>query len=63
MDSEYRYDEQSSPAKNIATALFAIANELNKQSENQSQQSLSLNNMLKKELSEIAKRIASFMKQ
>lgn len=57
MDSEYKYDEQSSPAKNIATALFAIANELNRQSENQSQQSLGLNNMLKKELSGISDKI------
>lgn len=54
---EYKYDEQASVAKNIATALFAIANELNRQSENQSQQSLGLNNMLKKELSGISDKI------
>lgn len=57
MDSEYKYDEQSTPAKNIAMALFAIANELSRQSENQAQQALSLNTTLKKELPEISNKI------
>ena len=57
MNTEYNYEEQLPADKNIALALFAIANELSKLSENKSEQSLDLKNTLKKELSEIANKI------
>ena len=56
-NKEYQYDGNISVAKNIAIALFAIANEMSNLVNNSSDQSKEIYELLKKELDEISNRI------
>jgi hypothetical protein len=56
-NKEYQYDDNISVAKNIAIALFAIANEIGNLVNNNSDQSKEIYELLKKEMDEISNRI------
>jgi len=54
---EYQYDENLSAAKNIATGLFAIANEMSRLIDNTFEQSKKASDTQREDLQEISKTI------